>query len=596
MARLFVPQLIMSLLVSSTLAYGAQTAGSYVWTDEQMGKTGLPPGSGGATIDLDLLPGTASCGRPKCKFSLHYFKGANFDARRKTKTILYIAGGPGQIVPRTPPERRPLFHHEKDHNVIYLDIRGAGLSAIDGDNSYDTFLRSDYIINDIEKLRERELGSAIPWDAIYAHSAGTVTAHKYAAKFEAAKVSRLILSAPVSRRANTELDHISMILKNLDRIYQTYSTRPCLIATVDAFWRLITLRSDERLDDDFCFLTQDQRKNIRRALLELLTEIQTSYGSINFVTQNIKDLTKKDPNFKTGEKYPYPEAFFNAVKVLEMSGAPVEGLTYNNSIKNEQIDAALMIGYYLSLDRDGRLLRPQSACSVDVSFFRRITDVIGNRLKKDYCARIDKKKDSLFKDPIIRSERANEVLGVYDGVSRSVFAMLNSTAQCFRGKDLISFARSTGATMSVVAKEEAEKIGVIPEEEYCPWDPTKPQFKHGVPTLILKGGADPVIAGCQAEDYFNNGLTGQRGLVESPGVGHLMRFPSPARRASDEPEDIKLILVNKILEVPPDKLLTVSNRKDFLETLKPNEAIKFMADGLGASPIVCNIKKVLDDQ
>ena len=66
----------------------------------------------------------------------------------------------------------------------------------------------------------------------------------------------------------------------------------------------------------------------------------------------------------------------------------------------------------------------------------------------------------------------------------------------------------------------ARKIGNVPDEEVCPWNPGK--FSHAVQTLILKGGADPVIAGCQAEDFFNNGLTdGNRVFIEFPAMGHV---------------------------------------------------------------------------
>jgi esterase/lipase len=44
-----------------------------------------------------------------------------------------------------------------------------------------------------------------------------------------------------------------------------------------------------------------------------------------------------------------------------------------------------------------------------------------------------------------------------------------------------------------------------------------------VPTLILSGDADPVIAGGQAEYFYNRGLaSGKRVLIEFPGAGHSM--------------------------------------------------------------------------
>jgi len=42
-----------------------------------------------------------------------------------------------------------------------------------------------------------------------------------------------------------------------------------------------------------------------------------------------------------------------------------------------------------------------------------------------------------------------------------------------------------------------------------------------VPTLLVKGSRDAVIAGCQAEDFLVNGLKdGRRVLLELRGMGH----------------------------------------------------------------------------
>ena len=71
------------------------------------------------------------------------------------------------------------------------------------------------------------------------------------------------------------------------------------------------------------------------------------------------------------------------------------------------------------------------------------------------------------------------------------------------------------------------RIGVNdPSERICPWDPG--EFRHhGVPTLFLKGGSDPVIAGHQAESSLNNGVTNaahQAVLLEFNGRGHSLDF------------------------------------------------------------------------
>jgi hypothetical protein len=69
-------------------------------------------------------------------------------------------------------------------------------------------------------------------------------------------------------------------------------------------------------------------------------------------------------------------------------------------------------------------------------------------------------------------------------------------------------------------KNQARKIGVSADDQLCPWNPAR--IIHAVQTLVLKGGADAVIAGCQAEDFFNDGLPkGNRVLLEFPGMGHM---------------------------------------------------------------------------
>src|SRR5262249_8475402 len=62
------------------------------------------------------------------------------------------------------------------------------------------------------------------------------------------------------------------------------------------------------------------------------------------------------------------------------------------------------------------------------------------------------------------------------------------------------------------------------DEYIVPWDPAK--YRHSVPTLILKGGADPVTAAGQAEYYYTDALSGARTLIEFKGVGHSFYFPS----------------------------------------------------------------------
>ena len=54
--------------------------------------------------------------------------------------ILFISGGPGEIVDRETPIFKFLDQH-KIANVVYFDVRGTGFSMIPESNDYDQFLR-----------------------------------------------------------------------------------------------------------------------------------------------------------------------------------------------------------------------------------------------------------------------------------------------------------------------------------------------------------------------------------------------------------------------------------------------------------------------
>ena len=101
--------------------------------------------------------------------------------------------------------------------------------------------------------------------------------------------------------------------------------------------------------------------------------------------------------------------------------------------------------------------------------------------------------------------------------------MLDVEQGCFTGLDLKNFAnaRSSSTDKKKHVREIAKKIGIVPKERVCGWSPGG-KNAHSVPTLILKGTADAIVAGCQAEDWYNDGLKGERVLLEFPGVGHDM--------------------------------------------------------------------------
>jgi hypothetical protein len=116
------------------------------------------------------------------------------------------------------------------------------------------------------------------------------------------------------------------------------------------------------------------------------------------------------------------------------------------------------------------------------------------------------------------SKRGSYVYGVHDGVARWI-PLLMGRSGCFHGKDMAAFAATTGDRDRRFGREQVAKIGVVADERICPWNPA--QFRHEVPTLLIKGSRDSVAAGCQAEDFFLNALKeGRRVLLEFRGLGH----------------------------------------------------------------------------
>src|SRR5262245_1941298 len=227
-ARCFVLYVLFALLAPSSMA-AQGSAGR--WTDKEMGKSENDPK--GLTLNLPLqppdlpIPPGSRCRNvdaPECMFRFTYFLSKGFDAAQKQRlNILFIPGGPGAIVD-TSNSSVALKMLERQHNVVYLHPRGMGQSAINGDKEFDQFLRADYVVEDIERLRQ-ELLKSRPWDAIYAHSWGTTIAQRYAARFgrpkdPSPKVMSLVISVPVDRhRAYTQGARRQMVVENLKMIF-----------------------------------------------------------------------------------------------------------------------------------------------------------------------------------------------------------------------------------------------------------------------------------------------------------------------------------------------------------------------------------------
>jgi hypothetical protein len=172
-------------------------------------------------------------------------------------------------------------------------------------------------------------------------------------------------------------------------------------------------------------------------------------------------------------------------------------------------------------------------CTLDAPLIMAISDRLN--IKGIFCIRINNAQRALDGDASTDgSLRASSVFGVFDGITRWVFRLMEEERRtdpdgCFKVQDFHDAARENlfGSKLlggKPTVQEVIKRIGTAGlsrDEKICPWDPATK--KHTVPTLILSGGSDPVTAGGQAEYFYLNGLEpGKRAFVEFAGVGHEM--------------------------------------------------------------------------
>ncbi|MGZ8454868.1 MAG: alpha/beta fold hydrolase [Candidatus Binatia bacterium] len=529
---------VIAVLLVTGSTYAGESGESYHWTPAEMSTR--PASRSGQLMrkiaavrllpDDIAMPKDIDCHDDPCRFDLYYFFGKGFNlARPARKNILFIAGGPGQLVDNVSQMARMVGHLEAHHNVVYFDLRGGGRSVIPASNKFDRFLRGEYVADDIERIRKAVLNHK-PWDAIYSHSWGALPAQLYAARFGSNKVKTLILSAPVVRDRDTHGARARMTAANLKLILTTYRSppgQPCdcrdrkLPVAVQTFLGTATEKLgevsalvDARASYNFCFIDVEQANWLGDSLEKLLSEIEARFGSVDFVTDHYDQLLKSGD---AGSRPRFPREFYSAIKTLQFTGAPESGVKPYAGDFARQIDAALVIGHYLTLALESASgsATVTRRCAASSPFLKNAQCATG------YCKIIAPAKLAGQRDGQLESIRANRVLGLYDGVARALVRpgmIERDSSDCFTGKDVTEFA--AGSDGKELLRGEAKKLGAIAAEKICPWTPKN--HPHKVRTLILKGARDTVIAGCQAEDFYRDGLKGERALLEFRGTGHAM--------------------------------------------------------------------------
>ena len=501
------------------------------WTDEEMGSNASAEGA--KKLPIQDVSSDNPNGVPLSNdFPLFY--SFPEPKRKDGKNILFIPGGPGTIPVLDQSVINKLEILEKiGCNVAYFHVRGSGLSSIDPSNKYDRFLRADYVAKDIEQLR---LALKLPaWDAIWGESHGALIAQKYAHKYGTDRVKKLILVGPPSRADETHDSRRKMMVSNLEAILRYYP-------------------------DDFGFLTSPMINAIIYRLETTLKKLEEEYGSINFVTENYDDLLLGYPLVN------YPPEFFLAVKYLSFHGRPVKGLKFDDP--SRQINAGMVIANELmSTDPNMPGKHTQKGLS---SFF--LSHLNQDRIDA-FSEKLIEARQSIAEDISPKSKRAYWVFGVYDGISRWILEFMKDKVDrdgFFRTEDIASSL--TGASRFF-----AEKIGMVPGEAIYPWNPG--YYKHNVPTLILKGGADAVTAGGQAESFYKDGLSCKEEsvLMDIPGMGHIWNFSMPKAKFDGQEKMGREVLQ----ELAKEFLLKAAS---FLEDSEVQEIIKSIGISVLAAP------------
>ena len=517
--------LVLSLYLGLADVHAAAPSNS--WKDDEMNPRPKPDDNNDKKIK-DI-----SCGAG-CEFDLHYFRGKNAPGK---PNILFISGGPGHIEQREP-RRQSLDYLEDKYNVFYFDIRGAGFSSIQVDNKFDTALRAKHVVDDIEQIRIAELGEATAWDAVYGHSHGTIVAQRYAKSSPNGrpKLKKLILSAPLYRVKDFEKDRIDMLVNNLKSIFENYRQQTAGQQCPPGAPPMPGDPAPIKGTDNFCFLSTGSDGMVDKLVSKLkrkLTDLSGQFGSIGFVAEYFDKITEEEPDaLKFPSKLPYPKFFYNALQRLSfLGGTEPDPLQAADWVREVRVNAAFMLGYYLNLDEEidfkpDAHLNPD-LCQRDAPFFNGVTNGAGNdQWKRAFCRRFLIAVTMLndMEDEIAGSKRANTVYGLNDGILPSILTILNvRPTSCIASKEVKDFADDSNDKHKG-ARAVLRRVGVDLSEQICFWNPE--EHAHDISTLILKGGADPIISGCQAETVFTKGLTGERVLIEFPGVGHLMQLPN----------------------------------------------------------------------
>src|SRR5262245_38126320 len=297
---------ITSLLTVAMTIFFTSCSQIQVWDPDERSASGRMQNH---TIEK-LIPVPLDPKRPLDReFTLYYFVRVP-DTGRATKNVLFCTGGPGLIIPGPIPGPTFVnFLRDNGYNVVFFHPRGAGFSQIPASNRYDQYLKTSYVVADIEAIRQDFLGKDGKWDAIIGWSYGTVVAQQYA-HWHGDNVDRLVLIGPESRHM--------------------FNNSPTATAFAD-FVEAIRVTNRETLEsifyrdeykENFEYLSDDKKRTIidgafgSRKTPGIFDRAEKAFGSLQFVIDSYCELKaqKKLAEFDLD----YRRDFFEALRGLRM--------------------------------------------------------------------------------------------------------------------------------------------------------------------------------------------------------------------------------------------------------------------------------------
>ena len=433
-------------------------------------------------ISVPLNPWASEDGN----FDLYYFVAKPW--KRGVRTVLFCAGGPGELV--VVKEESGLIASILDqsrandgtYNLVFFHQRGSGFSQIPASSKFDSFLRSSYIVEDIEKIRQdlaRQgfLGPDGKWDAIIGYSYGTVLAQQYAHRYEN-KVKKLVLKAPLSMHKFVTVEGFEEYKEDVNRIRR------------EILENIYKRR-------DFESLTNDDKEEVLRLLFGrqdesdrpgIFKQVENAFGSEQFVADQYCQLDKNQELHKHHLSR-FGRKLFEALRDIRFVG-----WQSINTVREAEL---------------GKIIAVQL-----------IPELVWKLYGTPEDMRLEQGSDECFEDSTQRSYRNLYVVRTYDGLYPS---LLKEWVEAGKTNIHAALRKSSGQAENGLNKV-VERIRIADDAPIEPWDPAK--YRHNVPTLILRGAADPVTASGQAEYYFTDALRGQRSLLEFDGVGHWLALPT----------------------------------------------------------------------